>query len=723
MPRLLSKKLLTEARVATRPMPDSTVTAILRSLLLASGDAILVTDLDHRSLACNQKFGELFRVSAEEVVSMEPEALRKKVYPRLQNPDEWRRQLDLIYADPHGTFEDELELLGEPTLCMRRTAGPILDAESKPLARLWTFRDISSLRRRERMRDMLVELSTSGESDPGQVCKLVVQRLSKFYGSAAILSIREGDTMAFREVAGMPFPYSLAKSNNIKNSYCQVAIRTCKPLLIQDGRKHGELSHILPVRTGFTRYLGVPITDMRGKAIGTLCVMDGRSSTPMDDDDEQFLTMLGLRVTTELERERLYLERTADQRTALEMQRRDMAETHSVVRAMNHAFELAGERMDQMALAAQQVQLLRGLLGYESAAFLLPDGDGVLVGCLSGAKSPATVRIDIKAAPCVGSVLSSSTLTRPLQASFVQNADGELAKSMKCRFLALAAIPIGADKPALLAMGSSKETEFRDGRHQMLLEAIIDQVSLLFTAHALHRDLVATHEELKATQQRLVQSEKLSVVGTLAATIAHDIRNIVSALSLECSLGDTDPQAALLNVRTQLDRFAVLAHRLLSYSRPRLLAREAIDLEELIHGVVSLTNAQTRVAGVRLRAEKCPEPVFVMADEAQTQHLFVNLVLNAVQAMRSAGGTISIQTLLSGDTVEVIVADNGPGIPSAEIGKVFEPFYSSRPDGFGLGLYSCKRIAHEHGWILEVASVEGEGTSFTVKMPRCVGNA
>ena len=127
MPRLLTKKLLSEAHVATRPTSERTVAAILRSVLLASDEGILVTDLEHRSLAVNQRFGELFRVTPEEAVLMEPEELRKRVYPRLQDPTEWRRQLDEIYAAPERVHEDELELLGDPPICLLRWTGPSLD--------------------------------------------------------------------------------------------------------------------------------------------------------------------------------------------------------------------------------------------------------------------------------------------------------------------------------------------------------------------------------------------------------------------------------------------------------------------------------------------------------------------------------------------------------------------------------------------------------------------
>src|SRR5579885_2772510 len=124
MPKLLTKKLLSEAKVATRAMPDGLVSAIFRSVLLFSDEAILVTDLNHRSLAVNQKFGELFRVTPEQAVNMEPEDLRRKVYPRLQDPAAWVRQLEEISQKSEQIHQDEMELLGDPPICLQRTTGP-----------------------------------------------------------------------------------------------------------------------------------------------------------------------------------------------------------------------------------------------------------------------------------------------------------------------------------------------------------------------------------------------------------------------------------------------------------------------------------------------------------------------------------------------------------------------------------------------------------------------
>ena len=700
-------------------MPDRTVAAILRSVLLASNEGILVTDLDHRSLAVNQRFGELFHVTPEEAVSMEPEELRKRVYPRLQDPQAWRRQLDDIYAAPERIHEDELELLGDPPIWLMRWTGPILDDNHQTVGRLWRFRDISGQKRRERMQNVLMEISTCRDADPGRVCKLVVEQLSAFYKSSAILSIRDGDRMVFREMAGMPIPFNLAKSNKVRNAYCQIALETVKPLLIQNGRHHATLCKIPPAILGFTRYLGVPICDRGGEPIGTLCIMDGRSEVPLEADDEQFLSMMGLRVATELDREKLYLERTAEQRAVVEQQKLDLSETHRVVTSMNRAFELAGETMATDVLLESQVALLHGLLGYDSAAVLLPSEGGWLRGYYSAGKvvRPTSCRLELDGEPAIRTLVNAEGGIRPLQVRFESSSRGPLSDLLGAHFLAIASLPVGGQTNGLLALGSRIAPPYHEQRHQVLLEALVDQVSLLLTAHTLQRDLLETHDELKATQQRLVQSEKLSVVGTLAASIAHDIRNIVSSLALECSLGDVDPTTALANVRQQLDRFAVLAHRLLSYARPKLIAREPVELNELIRRVVALTDAQTRVSGVRLRCDQCSDSVDILADSSQTEHLFVNLVLNAVQAMRSRGGEICITTCSDDSLATVRVEDNGPGIPVEELKRIFEPFQSTKPDGFGLGLYSCKRIAEEHGWKLSVRSEVDRGTTFEVAIP------
>lgn len=718
MRKRLPERILSEADVAIRPNADGMATSLLRALLISSGDAILITDLEHRSLACNGIFAEFFRVPADEAVSMGVEELRAYVYPRLRDPQAWRDGLDQMYAAPMEAHEDELELVGDRPLWLRRTTGPVVGDDGRVEGRYWRFRDITADRRREQMRQLVFEMSTLLDPEPAQICRRITEALSEFYGATAILSIREGRRMLFREIHGVPHWLAHIKENQVRDSYCQFALRTLRPLLIQDARESARYGALMPVSIGFTRYLGAPIVDRRGRPIGSLCFMDGASDLPLGEDDLQLISMLAARISTELDRERLYLERTADQRADLERQRRDLAETQAVLTAMNGAFEMLSSPVDAAGLLAGQTKLLQGVLGYRSVALLQGDGtrfEGWRIGARG--RYPKSTVLDLSAEPDLLSMLLTA-IPGTVELRFETHPTGALGELLGTRHAAVAAIAGPSHSPALLALGSDLPPDTDERRHRLHLVALMDQVALLLTAHSLQHRLVETNDQLRATHHRLVQSEKLSVVGTLAASTAHDIRNIVAALSLECSMGEAEPEAALQNVRAQLDRFAVLAHRLLSYARPKLLAREKVGVNELLLRVVALTDAQVRVSGASLRLQLDPIEPHVIADSSQFEHLFINLLFNALQAMQPVGGSLRIGTRVVGGDVIVEVEDNGPGLPAEIAENLFEPFRSSRSDGFGLGLFSCRRIAVEHGWEMAVLS-EGRGTTFRVTMRRC----
>ena len=710
MNRWIAKQLLSDAHVAIRPLEDLVPDAILRTLLLNTDDAILITGLDHRSLACNERFGAFFEVDPQSVVRMEIEELRSVVYPRLRDPDLWVRQLEEIYAEPELTFQDELELIGEHPLTLQRTTGPVQMHGGQIVGRLWKFRDVTQDRYRERLRDGIFEASTYHNPDPAEVCRFVVQRISELYGAVAILSIREGNKMLFREVCGVPAGAPEMRENQLKDAYCRVTLSQSQPLIVQDGGNDSRFRRILPVKLGFTRYLGACIRDSRGRAIGTICMLDSRSNVPLTEDDAQFVSMMAIRIETELERERLYLERTADQRTMLERQRAELDSTHAVLTAMNAAFEQAGGDRPTDQVIEGQLRLLKGLLGYDSAAILLPAESG-LEGRYVARRASTSKALKVATNGWFQSAIAGPGVR------FEKLADCDLALKLQASCLAVAPLPLGTGQAGLLVLGCRELPAVQDAHHQVHLAALVDQVALLLAAHRLNQELVRTHRALRDTQSQLIQSEKLSVVGTLSASVAHDIRNILSSLQLECEFGVSDPEVSLGKVREQLERFSLLAHRLLSYSKPRLLARELTDLNSLMERAAAMVAPQMRVTGVAAVWDLSKEPLVVPADPNQVEHLFVNLILNAIQAMHADGGVLTLSSHRSSTGVTVQVSDTGGGIPADRIEKLFKPFHTTRSNGFGLGLYSCGRIAAEHGWHIDVDSKVGSGTTFSVVAP------
>jgi signal transduction histidine kinase len=227
---------------------------------------------------------------------------------------------------------------------------------------------------------------------------------------------------------------------------------------------------------------------------------------------------------------------------------------------------------------------------------------------------------------------------------------------------------------------------------------------------------------LSLTQQQLFETEKLSAVGLLAASVAHDIRNILTPFTIELALADQDdPPAraeALEAMRRQVDSLALLTHRLLALARPDKVERMPTDLAALVKHIAQLVRSQAVLENVQIVTVASPRLPLVQADGVQIDQVLVNLVLNAVQAMRATGGgTLTVALDGYKDGARVRVADTGPGIPPAHRGRLFDPFFTTRPDGAGLGLFSCRRIIRAHGGTIGVRARPGGGTQFTVWLP------
>lgn len=250
-----------------------------------------------------------------------------------------------------------------------------------------------------------------------------------------------------------------------------------------------------------------------------------------------------------------------------------------------------------------------------------------------------------------------------------------------------------------------------------------DQAKRLAAAlRAAHGRLDKAENALNQTQQQLFDSEKLSAVGLLAASVAHDIRNILTPLTIELALADQDePQErarSLQAMRAQVDRLGLLTQRLLALSRPTPDQRAPTDLAALVERIATLLASQAAAEAVALTA-RCPRHLPpVIADAVQLEQVLVNLALNAIQAMReTGGGTLEITLRRSAGGVTLRVADSGPGVTPALRRRLFDPFVTTRPGGAGLGLFSCRRIVEAHCGRITVRSALGQGTQVRVWLP------
>lgn len=678
-------QVLQAAELAAAQLEPAVLSAVVRATLRMSQDAILVTDLDHRPWACNARFGVIFAVDPDAVPGMAVEELRGYVTPRLADVDRWRRQLDEIYAAPAEEFRDQLELVGEPTVMLERVTRPVLDDDEQVIGRIWSFRDVTEAHRRALRRDLLDRTSAFHHPDPREVCQRIVEELAAFYDSTAVLSLREGDFMHYTAYANVPDWAHGIPGNDVSNTFCKLTMNREAAVIVQDGRAEPEFAQMPIVQAGMTRYLGAPIRDGGGQVCGTICLVDGRSDLPHNEDDLVLLTIMASRLSTELERERLQAARIEQERAVAERLSADLQRTRDVLAAMNASVGMLERRPTLDALLADQVSLWRGLLGVRALAV--------------GTTDPMMAWFD------QGAGTEQSALAEPVEgATLGEQLWGEPGVLVR---------PHQPDAEVFLWV--SQETDLGDAATTIHREAIVEQIALLVQITKLHNELDQAHGDLRNAHQRMIQAEKLSVVGTLAATVAHDIKNIMASISLACEIGRDEPAQALAEVRGQVDRFTVLAHRLLSYARPKQLAQEQIRLDDVLDRSLALLDAQIRIAGVRVERQTRGRAGTVLADPHRVEHLFVNLVMNALQAIPPQGGVLRIETEHRPQSTVVTIADNGKGIPDELLVDLFQPFVSSRSDGFGLGLYSCRTIAEEHGWRLDVASEVGRGTTFTLR--------
>jgi PAS domain S-box-containing protein len=252
-----------------------------------------------------------------------------------------------------------------------------------------------------------------------------------------------------------------------------------------------------------------------------------------------------------------------------------------------------------------------------------------------------------------------------------------------------------------------------------------------------------SHEDLKAAQAQLIQAEKMESIGTLAAGVAHEVKNPLAILMMGVNYlskklsKDENLLAILKDMREAINRADTIARGLLEFSASRQLAVKSHDLNDIIDETLRLLRTTLTQKNIELEKQFQPAMPPVRVDKNQLQQVFVNLFMNAVHAMGS-GGTITVRTYTKqysdttffegsrqadrfwvGDNVVVAeVDDSGTGIPEEHLTKIFDPFFTTKPTGVGtgLGLPVSKRIIELHGGTLELKNLPGRGVRARVML-------
>lgn len=230
--------------------------------------------------------------------------------------------------------------------------------------------------------------------------------------------------------------------------------------------------------------------------------------------------------------------------------------------------------------------------------------------------------------------------------------------------------------------------------------------------------------QLKQKQAQVIRAEKMAAVGRLAGSVAHEVNNPLQAITLHLQLiaedGLSDESQAQLDVvQYELDRIADLVQRLLDFQRPKLGKKSCQHVPELLADVLRLAGQQLQKTEVAVTCEADPELSTITAVGDQIKQVFLNLALNAAEAM-PAGGALRIAAQQQHDQIEIRFTDSGSGIPPQVMPHLFEPFFSTKHRGTGLGLAVSHEIVTEHGGNLTaVNNPDTPGATFIVTLPLC----
>jgi signal transduction histidine kinase len=239
---------------------------------------------------------------------------------------------------------------------------------------------------------------------------------------------------------------------------------------------------------------------------------------------------------------------------------------------------------------------------------------------------------------------------------------------------------------------------------------------------SLYEDLRDYVRQIEDSQQALLRAEKMAAAGRLTASIAHEVNNPLQSVQNCLHLAGREDLPVEKRkeyfdlAQSELERLMKTMQRMLDFYRPGSAKVEQVDILDLLQHVLSLTSQQLRQRQIEVQADLPDSLPAVYAVSGQIQQIFFNLILNALDAM-SAGGMLNIRAREFEHGVEILFQDTGPGIPESRRNDIFEPFFSTKEGGTGLGLTVSYNIVTAHGGTLDLVNENEPGACFRLFLP------
>ena len=302
---------------------------------------------------------------------------------------------------------------------------------------------------------------------------------------------------------------------------------------------------------------------------------------------------------------------------------------------------------------------------------------------------------------------------------------GLVAEFEAARVAVLVPLFLDGELTAVLAVGEKVSAQVFEPSEIRLLDTLMAQTAVALKNARLYQDVQHQMDALQRTQQQLVQSAKLAAIGELAAGVAHELNNPLSVILGHTQLlrGKVDAETTvgqkLQKIEVEAVRAGKITRGLLDFSRRREPKHEPVSVNALVPRALDLIHSKLRGNDIRVETDLSDAAPTILGDADQLTQVLINLMGNAIDAM-DRSGTLSVATTVVDDDLELSVTDTGHGLDAEQASRIFEPFYTTKPEGkgTGLGLSVTLGILKSHGGSIAVDSTMGSGTTMRVRLPR-----
>ncbi len=417
------------------------------------------------------------------------------------------------------------------------------------------------------------------------------------------------------------------------------------------------------------------------------------------------------------------LDMTEKKRAEDEIRRRNRE-----LNALNAMAVIATQSFDLDEILNLTLRQVISLLGAETGSIYLCDLDETTFRRRAGwgQRSAERARLsEIKFTEGFGELVTRSR-TEVITADYLPHLPAQVAEFIRADGLAswIWVLLWGKDKPIGIMGISSRESREYTSNDESLLVAIGRQLSTTIEKVRLYEETCRAYEDLRRTQEQLLQSEKMSAVGQLIAGVAHELNNPLTAIlgyaQLLESEGLEERAADFVNkLFKQAQRTHRVVQNLLSFARQRKPQKEQVDICKVLDETLALRDYDLKVNDIKVEREIESAIPAVTADPHQLEQVFLNIINNGVDAMLESGrvGTLKVRIYAHDGTVITEFQDSGPGIK--EPNRIFDPFYTTKSvgKGTGLGLSICYGIIKEHGGDIAARNREDGGAIIEVRLP------